>query len=47
MILVPPLDDGAENATLSWVFPGVIPVILGTDGTTAEILAVKDGCVTE
>ena len=35
MILAPPLDDGAENATLSWVFAGVIPVILGADGTTA------------
>jgi hypothetical protein len=41
------LEDGAENATLSWVFPGVIPVILGTEGTTAVILAVKEGCEIE
>ena len=35
MILAPPLEDGSENAILSCAFPGVIPVILGAEGTNA------------
>ena len=40
MIADPPLDDGAVNATESWVFPEIILVIAGASGVVEGVAAV-------